>query len=93
MDLTEFVLIVREPIFELGAKPGDEVLVRPGHADPVMVVRRMRPAYGELAAVLAEGRAEAVNLSRTEAVACLVRLASAVPPSGPPRRRWRARQG
>lgn len=91
MELTAFVLSVREPLFELGARPGDEILVRPGDPDPVIVVRRPKhPPYGELAAAIAEGRAESTTLPCAAALASLVRLAASRPedPSRRARRRW-----
>lgn len=92
MDLTSFVLVVKQPIFELGAKPGDRIVVEPGHPDPVTIVRSLRPVYGELAGALADDRVESPTLSPDLALTALLDLARSTPPAGPSsgRRRRRA---
>jgi len=84
----EFVIHVSEPMFTIGAKPGDDILIRPGGSQPVTIIRAVRPAYGELAAALSEGRASCANLSTDEALRVLVALAGEMPaPLGKRRRR------
>jgi len=91
--LPEMVLTVHGPIFEIGAKPGDDILVRPGDEDPISIVRRVRsvrPGYAALAAALSDGRAATCGLELPEALACLIRLASHPTPSSPGRTRGSA---
>lgn len=83
MDLKSFVLVLATDCPEVGGVAGDSVLIRPGTPDPVVVVHRPSHAtYGELAALLAEGRADCPTLSASRALERLVSLArsAALPP-------------
>lgn len=87
-DLTEFVVVVREPVFELGAKPGDRILVRVGHERPVVLLRNLREVYGELAGALGDGRVVPDGLNPSDVLAVLARLSPARPSRPRP---WRPR--
>lgn len=80
-EVLAFVLVAREPLFEVGAKPGDEILIRPGDKDPVVLVRKLSlPDYTGLAASVQAGRARvSAGLEPVDVIAGLVQLAAAHP--------------
>lgn len=84
MDLSAFVVVLTAPCPEVGGEAGDSVLIRPGTPDPIVVIHRPNHAtYGELAGMLADGRAECPTLPASRALERLVSLAQAAAAPAP----------
>lgn len=84
MDLSAFVIVLTAPCPEVGGARGDSVLIRPGTPDPIVVIHRPSHAtYGELAGILADGRAECPTLPASQALERLVSLARATAAPAP----------
>jgi hypothetical protein len=64
--------VVAPMVHPVVAKPGDRLLVRPGTADPVLVIRSAPPNFGALLGHLVGGALEADD--RDEALATLTQM-------------------
>ena len=83
-DETEIVLRVERPVFPLGALPGDEILLRPGHpTHPVVLLRYKDALFGALAAAVAAGLVTTISESPARVLALLASCAVAPPPPRP----------
>ena len=62
------------------ARPGDFIVVQPGGAEPVKLIRRLPPNYGALLGALEDGVLESVTLEAGVAADLLALLDAATPP-------------
>lgn len=65
LDMTRFVVVLQQPLPAFNALRGDCVVVRLGHYEPVMVIRKVPADYGSILLALERGAATPLNNERT----------------------------
>ncbi len=93
MSATDFGVQLIHPLAIFRGEPGDRLIVRVGHPDPIMLIRRLPPNYGAIITALDLGYVLPLNPHRAaaELITTLTELQAAPPP--PPRRDGRASRG
>lgn len=57
----QFAIRLILPLPAFGAKPGDRILVRPGHPDPVLLIRSLPQRFDVITRAIADGSAEPLD--------------------------------
>jgi hypothetical protein len=54
----QFSISLLLPLPAFQGRPGDRILIRPGHADPVLLIRRLPHRFDVITQAIADGSAE-----------------------------------
>lgn len=81
MDESHFIAALRSRLPELNGLPGDRIMVRPGHTNPVVLIRYPAGDFGVIADALIAGDLEPLDTETSTAE--LVRLLRALAPPPP----------
>lgn len=80
MDYTRFSIQLDQPFPELTALPRDRLLIRVGHADPLLLIRSLPPNWGAIAEAITRGQVSPIDPVTPEEIMRLVAGGEHQPP-------------